>query len=266
MTTTTNPPGVTFGRVMRSEWVKFRSLQSTPITVTAAFAGLIGLGWLTCALTADRWPQMPAANRARFEPASLSIQGYVLVQLAFGVLGVLVVSGEYTTGQIRSTFSAVPARTPVLGAKAAVFAAATLVAGEVAAFAAFLGGQAFLSSQDIETNLGEPGVFRAVAGVGLYLTGIGLLGVALGWLVRHTAGAIAALVALVMVVPGLASVLPESWVPHVVPYLPSNAGQALITVRPSALTLPPWTGFAWFCGYVVVALAAAAVVLKRRDA
>jgi hypothetical protein len=258
--------GVTFPRVASSEWVKFRSLQSTPITVTAALVGMIGLGWLTCALTADRWPVMTAQSRARFEPTALSIQGYVLVQLAFGVLGVLVVSGEYTTGQIRSTFSAVPARTPVLAAKAAVFAAVTFVVGEVAAFAAFLGGQVFLSSQDIETSLAEPGVFRAVAGAGLYLTGIGLFGVALGWLIRHTAGAIAALVVLVMIVPNLAGVLPESWIPHVVPYLPSNAGQALITVRPSALSLAPWTGFAWFCGYVVVALAAAAVVLKRRDA
>ncbi|OXM69059.1 ABC transporter permease subunit [Amycolatopsis vastitatis] len=264
--TTTNPPGVTFGRVMRSEWVKFRSLQSTPITAGAAVAGMIALGWLTCALNADRWPQLSAQNRARLEPTALSLQGYVLVQLAFGVLGVLVVSGEYTTGQIRSTFSAVPARTPVLAAKAAVFAAVTLVVGEVAAFAAFLGGQAFLSSQDIGTSLAEPGVFRAVSGTGLYLTGIGLLGIAFGWLVRYTAGAIAALVALVLIVPGLAGVLPESWLPHVLPYLPSNAGQALVTVRPAPLSLPPWTGFAWFCGYVVVALAAAAVVLKRRDA
>ncbi|MCR6482451.1 ABC transporter permease subunit [Amycolatopsis sp. OK19-0408] len=258
--------GVTLPRVMRSEWVKFRSLQSSPVTVISALVAMVALGWLTCALNAGRWSQLSEQTRARLEPTALSIQGYVLVQLAFGVLGVLVVSGEYTTGQIRSTFSAVPARTPVLAAKAAVLAAVAFVIGEVAAFAAFLGGQAFLASQDIETNLAEPGVFRAVFGVGLYLTGVGLLGVALGWLIRHTAGAIAALVALIMVVPALAGVLPESWVPHVVPYLPSNAGQALITVRPSALSLPPWTGFAWFCGYVVVALAAAAVVLKRRDA
>lgn len=258
--------GVTLPRVMRSEWVKFRSLQSTPVTVIAALVAMVALGWLTCALNADRWPQLTEQTRARLEPTALSIQGYVLVQLAFGVLGVLVVSGEYTSGQIRSTFSAVPTRTPVLAAKAAVLAAVAFVVGEVAAFASFLGGQAFLSSQDIETGLGEPGVFRAVFGVGLYLTGIGLLGVAFGWLIRHTAGAIAALVALVMVVPALAGALPESWIPHVVPYLPSNAGQALITVRSAPLSLAPWAGFAWFCGYVVVALAAAAVVLKRRDA
>jgi ABC-type transport system involved in multi-copper enzyme maturation permease subunit len=265
--TTTNPPGVTFGRVTRSEWVKFRSLTSTSVTITAAVAGMVGLGWLTCALNADRWPQLSEQTREHLEPTALSLQGYVLVQLAFGVLGVLVVSGEYTTGQIRSTFSAVPARTPVLLAKAAVFAAVTFVVGEAAAFAAFLGGQAFLSSQDIETTLGAPGVLRAVSGTGLYLTGIGLLGVAFGWLVRYTAGAIAGLVVLVLIVPGLAgTLLPQSWAPYVVPYLPSTAGQALLAVRPQPLSLSPWTGFAWFCGYVVVALAAAAVVLKRRDA
>ena len=259
-------PGVTLPRVLRSEWLKFRSLPSSPIAIIAAVVGMVGLGWLVCALNADRWPQLGPQARANLEPTDLSIHGYVLVQLAFGVLGVLVVSGEYATGMIRSTFSAVPARLPVLAAKAAVFALVTFAAGELSSFAAFLGGQAFLSSQHIETTLAEPGVFRAVFGVGLYLTGVGLLGVAFGWLIRYTAGAIAALVALVLVVPGLAGALPESWAPHVVPYLPGNAGQALLGVRPAPLTLPPWAGFAWFCGYVVVALAAAAVVVKRRDA
>lgn len=257
---------VTPARVVRSEWLKFRSLPSSPIAAVAAVVGMVALGWMVSAITADRWPQRTAQSQANFDPADTSIHGYVLVQLVLGVLGVLTVSGEYGTGMIRSTFSAVPRRLPVVWAKTAVFAAVAFVVGEFSSFAAFLGGQAFLSSQHIEASLSDPGVFRAVSGVGLYLTGVGLIGVALGWLIRHTAGAIAALFGLLLIVPGLAGVLPESWAVHIVPYLPSVAGQALISLRPQPLMLTPWTGFAWFCGFVVLALAAAAVVVKRRDA
>jgi len=257
---------VTPARVVRSEWLKFRSLQSSPIAAVGAVVGMVALGWMVSAITADRWPQMTAQNRANFDPADTSIRGYVLVQLVLGVLGVLTVSGEYGTGMIRSTFSAVPTRLPVVWAKAAVFAVVAFVVGEFSSFAAFLGGQAFLSSQHIEASLSDPGVFRAVFGVGLYMTGVGLIGVALGWLIRHTAGAIATLVGLLLIVPGLAGALPENWANHVVPYLPSIAGQALVNLRPEPFMLAPWTGFAWFCGEVVLALAAAAIVVKRRDA
>lgn len=257
---------VTPARVLSSEWLKFRSVRSTPIALVAGLAGMIALGWIFSAVAASRWAQMRPVAKANFEPAEVSIRGYVLAQLILGVLGVLMVSGEYSTGMIRATFSAVPTRLPVLWAKLAVYALVTFVVGEIGAFAAFFGGQAFLSSQHIETTLSAPGVFRAVFGVGLYLTGVGLLGVALGWLIRHTAGAIATLFGLLLVLPGLAAALPDSWAPHVVPYLPSNAGQALIALQPDDLMLAPWTGFAWFCGYVAVAVAAAVVLLKRRDA
>lgn len=257
---------VTPGRVLRSEWLKFRSVRSTPIALTAGLVGMVALGWIFSAVAANRWAQMRPQAKAHFDPAGVSIRGYFLAQLILGVLGVLMVSGEYGTGMVRATFSAVPTRLPVLWAKLGVYALVTFVVGEVGSFAAFLGGQAFLSSQHIETTLSAPGVFRAVSGVGLYLTGVGLLGVALGWLIRHTAGAIATLFGLLLVLPGLAEALPDSWAPHVLPYLPSNAGQALINLQPDDLMLAPWTGFAWFCGYVVVAVAAAAVLLKRRDA
>ncbi|WP_103341141.1 ABC transporter permease subunit [Amycolatopsis sp. CA-126428] len=257
---------VTWTRVLRSEWLKFRSLRSSPLAIVVAVGGMVALGWIFSAAAANRWPVMRPQARLRFDPTDVSIRGYVLAQLVIGVLGVLIVSGEYGTGSIRATFSAVPTRLPVLWAKLAIFAVVSFVVGTVSSFAAFLGGQAFLSSQHIETTLSAPGVFRAVVGVGLYLTVVGMLGVALGWLIRHTAGAIATLFGLLLVLPGIAEALPDNWAPHIVPYLPSNAGQALVTVRPDAAMLAPWTGFAWFCGYVVVALVAAAVLLKRRDA
>ncbi|HKN51424.1 MAG TPA: ABC transporter permease [Amycolatopsis sp.] len=257
---------VTPPRVLRSEWLKFRSVRSTPIALTAGLAGMVALGWIFSAINASRWPELREQAKVHFSATDVSIRGYAVAQLVLGVLGVLMVSGEYSTGMIRATFSAVPTRLPVLWAKALVFAVVTFVVSEIGAFAAFLGGQAFLSTQHIETTLSAPGVFRAVFGVGLYLTGVGLLGVALGWLIRHTAGAIGTLFGVLLVVPALADALPDTWAPHIVPYLPSNAGQALIEQRPETTLLAPWTGFAWFCGYVVVALIAAAVLLKRRDA
>ncbi|MFF1613259.1 ABC transporter permease [Amycolatopsis sp. NPDC058278] len=184
---------VTGVRVLRSEWLKFRSLRSSPLAVVVAVVGMIALGWVFSAADASRWPVMRPQARLRFDPTDVSIRGYVLAQLVIGVLGVLVVSGEYGTGMIRATFSAAPTRLPVLWAKLAIFAVVSFVVGTVSSFAAFLGGQAFLSSQHIETTLSAPGVFRAVFGVGLYLTVAGMLGVALGWLIRHTAGAIATL-------------------------------------------------------------------------
>jgi ABC-type transport system involved in multi-copper enzyme maturation permease subunit len=257
---------VTPSRVLRSEWLKFRSLRSSPIAVFVTVVGMVALGWIFSAADADRWPVMRAQAKARFDPTDVSIRGYVLAQLVIGVLGVLIVSGEYGTGMIRSSFSAVPTRLPVFWAKAGMFAVIAFVIGTISSFAAFLGGQAFLSSQHIETSLSAPGVFRAVFGVGLYLTAVGLLGVALGWLVRHTAGAIATLAGVLLVLPGIAEALPDTWAPYVVPYLPSNAGQALVAVRADPVMLAPWTGFAVFCGYVAVAIVAAAVLLKRRDA
>jgi ABC-type transport system involved in multi-copper enzyme maturation permease subunit len=182
------------------------------------------------------------------------------------VLGVLVVTGEYSTGMIRASLSAAPTRLPVLWAKTIVFAAVTFVVTTVSSFVAFFGGQAFLSSQHIQTSLAAPGVFRAVLGCGLYLTVVGLLGVALGWIVRHTAGAIASVFGLLLVLPALGDALPDTLAPHITPYLPSNAGQQLVAVHSEVGMLAPWAGFAVFCAYLVVGIVVAVVLLKRRDA
>jgi ABC-type transport system involved in multi-copper enzyme maturation permease subunit len=180
------------------------------------------------------------------------------------VLGVILVTGEYSTGMIRSTLATVPRRLPVLWAKAIVFGGVTLVSMLVAAFAAFLGGQAMLGTAG--ASLADAGVLRTVIGAAVYLTGIGLLGLAAGAIARGTATAIAALFAVTLVVPGLFPLLPHSWNNTVGAYLPSNAGSAFMTVAHHAGTLAPWTGLAVFGGYVAAALAAAAILLRRRDA
>jgi hypothetical protein len=147
-----------------------------------------------------------------------------------------------------------------------VFAVVAFVLTEVSAFVAFFAGQALLSGQHIQTTLSAPGVLRAVFGTGLYLTVVGLLGVGLGWIIRSTAGSIATLFGLLMVLPLLAGALPQSWANNINRYLPSNAGQALLDVHQSSTALAPWTGFGVFCLYAAVAIAVAAVLLKRRDA
>jgi len=257
---------VTQGRVLRSEWLKFWSLRSAYYTLTATVMAVIGLGALFSAVTANRWNLMPIAERARFEPAAVSLRGWALAQLVVGVLGVLVVTGEYSTGMIRSSLGAAPKRLPVLIGKAVVFALITFVITTGASFVAFFLGQDLLVGIHINTTLSAPGVLRAVIGTGLYLTVVGLLGAGLGFIIRSTAGGIATLFGILLVLPALAEVLPQSWGQHINPYLPSNAGQEILTVHTEPGMLAPWTGFGVFCGYAAVALISGAIVLKRRDA
>jgi len=258
--------GVTQVRVTASEWVKFRSLRSSYVVMTATVVAQVGLGVVFSAVMASRWGQMGPDERSMFDPTATSLKGLYLAQLLIGVLGVLVVSGEYGTGMIRSSLSMAPRRLPVLWAKLVVFAVVTFVVTTTGALVAFFAGQAMLSGPHIQTTLGAPDVLRAVIGTGLYLTVVGLLGVALGWIIRHTAGAVGTVFGLLLVLPVLGDALPPSWTRHVSPYLPSMAGQAPTMVRPEPGMLAPWTGFAVFCAYVVVAVVAAAVLLKRRDA
>lgn len=256
---------VTQWRVIRSEWLKFWSLRSSWYALFATVIGMIGFGALFSGVTANRWSQFPPAEKVGFDPTGVSLRGYFIAQLVIGVLGVLVVSGEYSTGMIRSSMAAAPKRLPVIWAKAIVFTVIGFIAGEVASFVSFFVGQALLSSQHIQTTISEPGVLRAVFGTGLYLTGIGLFGVGLAWIIRSTAGGIATLFGLILIVPELARALPDSWQQHIDKYLPSNAGQAVTAVHADPAMLSPWTGLLVFCCYLAAALIIAAVIVRRRD-
>ena len=258
-------PGISFGRVLRSEWLRFRSLRSTWITLTVCVVIVVGLGALFTAAAAAHWPPRDPGDMVGFDPTRASLGGAFLAQLATGVLGVLMVTGEYSTGMIRATFTAVPRRLTVLTARTIVFAVSTLAVLVPTCIVAFVLGQHLLSSKHIQTDFGAPGVIRAVIGAGLYLVAIGLLGVALGWLIRHTAGAIAVLVALLLILEILVHLLPSPWPDRIAPYLPGEAGQALWTIKPDAHTLAPWTGFGVLMLYVAVGLVAAAFLLRRRD-
>jgi ABC-2 type transport system permease protein len=263
------PTGSARGNVLRSEWTKFRTVRSTYWTLLTAAVLTIGLGAIACAVIVAQYDNVSATDRADFSAASFSLTGGVLAQLAIAVLGVLVVTSEYGSGMIRTTFAAVPQRLHVLAAKAAVFAAVTFVVTAAACFTAFFVGQAILSAKDINVGIGSPNALRTVLGTAGYLTVLGLIALGIGTLIRKTAGAISAVVGVIFVLPALSALLPDS-ISAVQEYLPGNAGQAIIyggtTSARATESLSPWVGFGVFCLYAVVVLAAAAVVLVRRDA
>ena len=166
---------------------------------------------------------------------------------------------------IRSTFSAVPKRLPVLWGKALVFGAVTLAVALPAVFVVFFAGQAILSGQHINIGISHPGVIRALVGAALYLMIMGLFALGLGAIVRNTAAGISLLAGIVFVLPPIMGLLPSSVSSSIDPYLPSNAGGAVWTINPDPNTLAPWAGLALFAAYAVIALAIAAVLLGRRD-
>jgi ABC-2 type transport system permease protein len=255
--------------VLRSEWIKLRSLRSTWYSLLATVAIIVGLGTLFSAVRAHRFNQLvgPNGKVEGFDPTLVSLRGVFLAQLAIGVLGVLVISGEYSTGMIRSSLAAVPHREPVLIAKAMVFGAAALIVTELSAFAGFLLGQQALASTHLQATLSTPGAARAILGGGLYLTVIGLLAVGLGFLIRSTAGAIATLFGIVLVLPLLAQALPAPYSTDVSKYLPLTAGtQIMSTTNRDPSMLGPWPGLSVAALYALAALIAGAIALNRRDA
>ena len=133
---------VTQARVIRSEWTKLTSLRSTVYTLAGAVVLIIGFGAILCAAIAASWDDLDPIDKLTFDPTAFSLSGFYLAQIAVGALGVLMISGEYSTGMIRASLGAVPKRLPVLWAKAAVFGVMTFVLLGVASLVAFLVGQA----------------------------------------------------------------------------------------------------------------------------
>jgi ABC-2 type transport system permease protein len=277
-----------FGGLLLAEWTKIRSVRSTVWTLII-FA-VVSLG-LTTLFT---WLTLNALGNGRRDARSSGIvtdpvgfilgTGLGLGQLAICVLGALVITSEYSSGAIRASLLAVPRRYPMMLAKGAVFAALVIVVGEIVAFVSFFIGVALVNGHvvsgqltvagrlvtvhhTITVSLSQPGVLRAVAGSGLYLTVLGLFALAIGGLIRHTAGAITAVIGMVLVIFPLAGLLPDSWGAHVHAYLPTVAGQLITADKPTAgQLLSPWQGFGVFCAWTALLLAAAIYLLQRRDA
>ncbi|MFF7981204.1 ABC transporter permease [Streptomyces sp. NPDC007901] len=257
---------VTGRRVLASEWTKLWSLRSTWITLGLGLLFLVAFG-LIAANHYKSGVGSPHQDRdfATATAVSLSLFGTNFAQLALGVLGVLVTAGEYSTGMIRSTLAAVPRRLPVLWSKAAVFGLVALVVATVGAFVAFGFGSGIVSGTPAAMGFTHAGVVRSLLGAGLYLGLVGVIGTALGALLRSVAGGISVLVASLMLVPGLISLLPSSWQDDISPYLPSNAGESMFALTHDSTTLSPTAGLLVFLGWTVLALAGAAYRLVRSD-
>jgi ABC-2 type transport system permease protein len=255
---------LTFPRVIRSEWTKLWSLRSTWYLMIGATVFAVGLAAVVG--RSAEWAGDAPTVREATDSAFLGVDAVTLV---FGVFGVLMMTGEYGSGQIRSTLAAVPRRLPVLWAKAIVLIACTLPVSLVICFASFVADQSFTASAE-RITLGDDPVLRATLGASVAPVMLAVLGLAIGVMVRHTAGALATYVGAMLVLPVLLpAMLPASREDDVLPYVPTFAGQAMYNVGTSKAfpwMLSPGEGglvmLAWAVGLLVVA----AVLLRRRDA
>lgn len=274
---TVRPVG--FGRVLRAEWIKLWSLRSTYWTVAGTLLAMLLLA-LLMAVAASA-----VASDGSFDPAEVGLDGltvlgtaYGMAQLVIAVLGVLVITGEYSTGMIRSSFAAVPTRLPVLAAKAALVALVSFAVGVIGIALAYVATMPMLADAGGAADLGDPDTLRMFWGTGLYFAGVGLFGLAIGTLLRHSAGAIATVVGILLLLPTVLQFAMNGldWLRDAYPYLPTTAGDRIITAGATSAEmagmagmpelLDPWAGYGVFMIYVVVALVAAAVLVRRRDA
>lgn len=255
---------VTQARVIRSEWTKLWSLRSTKISLLAAVLITIGLGVLVTIGTATN---LGPPDSGQIQGFPLVLVGTYFSPLVIGFLGVMTISGEYSTGMIRSTLSAAPRRLPVLWAKVLVFGVVSFVTVLVSHLITFFICQPIMDSVGVHYSLGDPGVIRALLGAAFYVAAIGVIGVGLGTLLRNTAGGASVVVGLVFVVPVIAQMLP-AWIGEpIAPYLPTQAGQALMELSSeSNLIFSPWGGLAVLAAWAAAALIGGALVLTRRDA
>ncbi|HEU4513633.1 MAG TPA: hypothetical protein VFR87_11065 [Nocardioidaceae bacterium] len=258
---------VSFARVVHSEWIKLWSLRSTYWTVLATLAAMVLIAvMLGVASLVDEGAAGPNGQMAIG-------MGYSFAQVVVAVLGVMTITGEYTTGMIRSTLAAVPTRMPALAAKAVLVAGLGFVLGVVGVTLSYLASYPLLGA-DGAASLSDPEVQRIFWGSGLYLAGVGLFGLAIGAVVRHTAGAITLVLGVLLLLSTLWQLLmmTSDWFTTSYPYLPSTAGERIavpevtsaIAGAPQALA--PWAGFGVFILYVTLTFLVAAVLLKRRDA
>ncbi len=253
-----------FGQAARMEWIKLRSQRYPKWLLPVTAAGMIAVAVIAGRNTSAH---LSAAQLAGFDPTNSGLAGLAFAQLVIGVLGVLVMTSEYSSGLIRATLAAIPDRRLVLAAKVAVFSAAALVLGQIMTFAAFFALRAALPASVPHPALGQPGVLRAVLMGGLYLWLAGLIGIGLGAIVKNTAAAITSLVGLLFAVSLVLLALPSSPRMSAERFTPSFiAANSLTAVKHVSPSLPAWAGLGLLCLYAAVLLGAGGWLLCRRDA
>ncbi|WP_407549924.1 ABC transporter permease [Streptomyces sp. Pv4-95] len=252
-------------QVLRSEWTKIRSVQSTVWTLGVAVVVTIGLGILICVLAGNEFDSMSVRDRLSFDPTNISFAGMGLGQLAMIVFGVLVVSNEYSTGMIRTSLAAVPQRTTFLFSKLLVATVLVFLVGLATSFATFFAGQAVLGEH--RAYLGDPGVLRAVFGGGLYMTLIALFSMGVAAMLRSPMLSLGILMPFFFLISNILGNV--SATRKVGRYLPDQAGRKVMeVVTPLDENVPygPWGGIAIMVAWTAAALAGGFVLFKKRDA
>jgi ABC-2 type transport system permease protein len=260
------PGRVTFKGVLLSEWTKFRSVRSTAWTLGVGILLATAIPLIPAFVTSTHWAQMSPGDRASRNPLDIALPGVYIAQLAIAVLGVLLITAEYSTGSIRSTFTAVPKRLPVLWAKLLDYAVITLALMVPAVLISFFETQAILSNiPELQVSFTAPGIARCVLMAAVYIMLVGIFALALGAIVRNTAGGIALFVGIFFVLPPLMLTLPASWDNAISQYLPDSAGRQIFALDHGSHTLTPLAGGLVFAGYCALAIAIAAILLRQRD-
>ncbi|MCB7137089.1 ABC transporter permease subunit [Cellulosimicrobium marinum] len=275
--TRTSPYRLTFGHVLRSEWIKFRSLRSTWWTLGITVVVMVGFALMFAGIIRSMDSAGMSAEEAGMGTADgvgimVITIGYSFAQLAVAVLGALTMTGEYSTGMIRSTLSAVPRRLPALAAKMVIMGVVTAITTALAVGISYLVTYPILSGEGMTVDFGSSEDQRALVGVVLYLTTVALFSVAVGVLLRSSAGAIFTLVAVFFVLSMVLTLVQgfsgADWVQTVLNLLPASAGEQVVLGggMSSPDAIDPWPGYAVLAGWTAALTVAAALVLKRRDA
>jgi len=272
--------GVTFPRVLRSEWIKTRTVRSTVWTLALTVVLMVGFStlfsWGMSATQGDGGPG-PGPGAGVGSGSALAVFmvtiGYGVAQLTLAVLGVLAITTEYSTGMIRSTFAAAPDRLRSFGAKALVLVVIAAVTSAVAVGLSWVATLGFQSTLGVHLDLADADTQRILLGVPLYLATIALFGFAIGTLMRSTAGALAVVLGWLLVVENLIAGIPVSFLEKISPFMPGNGGGRLLMTSeqlavdlPNRVDLSAWQGYGVLVGWTVVLLAIGALLLRRRDA
>ncbi len=252
-----------------SEWVKFRTVRSTLYTLAATIVLSVGIGALIDVGFRTHWTHEGLKGHLGFDPTRASLAGFFFAEIAIGVIGVLIMSSEYSSGLIRATLGATPHRLEVLVGKTVVLFAATLVVGEVCSFTSFFVGQSILRGVAASTTLSSPGVLRAVVLAGLSLALLAVFALGIATVLRHTAGSITVFVSLLLVILLIVTALPTSWSVHIYPYLPEVLTQSMRSPEAAGLgfnSFTPTVSAFVLAAYAVGSLIVGGALLLRRDA
>ena len=261
-----------FARTVHAEWIKFWTVRSTVWTLVAAVVVMVGISTLAAwGSTIEDINQ----GAGPMNTAQLLSAGYQVGQLAVAVLAILTIAGEYSTGMIRSTLTAVPRRVSVLAAKALVLSIVVLLVTVLAMALSYVATMPWQDQLGVTFDLTDAETLRMTVGLPLYLVAIALFAFAIGALVRNSSAALTGVIALLLVVETVLSMIPLRAVELISPFLPSTAGRRvlidsemlkLIDGGSTGAHLDPWIGYGVLVVWVIVLGAVAAVLLRRRDA